>query len=125
MSNDAKQKILVVDDEPGFVKLMTEFFGTSGYEAMGAYTCEQAINLFKKHRPKVVLLDFNMPGLTGENFLPMLQSLDPMVRAIVVTGCIAEEVENKFKGLGYFAFFEKDNLSLDNIKKKVDEALSY
>jgi CheY-like chemotaxis protein len=117
------KKILVVDDEPNFSQLVLEYFRSAGYDAYGAANLEDAVALFKQHRPKVVLLDFNMPIVTGDKFLPVLQSLEPNVRVIVVTGCIEEEVEEKFKGLGYFGFFEKGNLSLEKVRQKVDEGL--
>ena len=120
----ADKKVLIVDDEKNFGQLVAEYLRSAGYVAHVAYNLEDALNAFRKQKPKVVLLDFNMPMITGEKFLPILQSLDPTVRVIVVTGCIQEEVEEKFKGLGYFGFFEKGNLSLEKVKQKVEEAFS-
>ena len=120
----ADKKLLVIDDEPAFVEMVVEYFNVAGYDVRGALNLEDAITAFRQLRPKVVLLDFNMPMVTGDKFLPILQNLNPSVKVIVVTGCIEEEVEHKFKGLGYFAFFEKGHLSLEKVKKKVDEALS-
>lgn len=119
------KKLLVIDDEPGFAQLIVEYFKSMGYEVTFANNLEDAMSLFKRHKPRVVLLDFNMPIVTGEKFLPILQSIDPSVKAIVITGCIEEEVEDRFKGLGYFGFFEKGSLSLEKVKQKVDEALTY
>ena len=110
----AEKKILVIDDEPSFVQMVVEFFRIAGYDARAALNLEDAITAFRQQKPKVVLLDFNMPMVTGEKFLPILQNLNPSVKIIVVTGCLQEEVEQRFKGLGYFAFFEKGNLSLDD-----------
>ena len=121
----ASKKILVVDDEPGFIQLVGEYLTSMGYDVSTAANPKEAVVLFKKHRPRVVLLDFNMPFLTGEKFLPVLQTIEPTVRAIVISGCVEEEVEEKFRGLGYFAFFEKGSLSLEKLKNKVDEALNY
>ncbi len=121
----SKGKILIVDDEPAFSSMLKEYFKSHGYDVFMATNHEDAINTFRRHHPKVVLLDFNMPIVTGEKFLPILQNINPMIRVIVVTGCIEEEVEEKFKGLGYFAFFEKGSLSLEKIRAKIDEALAY
>ena len=120
----ADKKLLVIDDEPGFVGMVVEYFSTAGYDIRGALNLEDAVTAFKQQKPKVVLLDFNMPMVTGDKFLPILQNLNPSVKIIVITGCVEEEVEQKFKGLGYFAFFEKGNLSLQKVKQKVDEALT-
>ncbi len=118
------KKLLVIDDDSSFSMLVVEFFKSLGYDARAANNFEDAITVFKSQKPAVVLLDFNMPMVTGEKFLPILESMNPHVRVIVITGCLQEEVEAKFKGLGYFAFFEKGNLPLEKVKTKVEEALA-
>ena len=121
----ASKKILIVDDDTSFLELLQDYFKSMGYDVRTAGDAESGMDIFKRHRPRVVLLDFNMPLITGEKFLPVLQGVDPMIKAIVISGCIEEEVEEKFRGLGYFAFFEKGKLSLEILKEKVDEALNY
>ncbi len=118
------KKILIIDDEPSFAELLVEYFKSAGYDARMALNLEDAIQVFRAQKPGVVLLDFNMPMVTGEKFLPILQNLNPSVRVIVITGCLEEEVEAKFKGLGYYGFFEKGDLSFETLRKKVDEALN-
>ena len=121
----AKDKLLIIDDEIGFSQMLVEYFKTHGYDVGVANNLEDAILLSKRQKPKVVLLDFNMPLVTGEQLLPILQSINPMIRVIVISGCLQQEVEEKFKGLGYFAFFDKGSLSLDRVRSKVDEAFGY
>ena len=117
--------ILVIDDEKNFCQLLVDFLKGCGYDARSACELEEAIEQYRKLKPKVVLLDFNMPLVNGDKFIPILQDLNPAVRVIVLTGCVLEEVEDKFRGLGYFAFFEKAGLSLAKLKEKIDEALVY
>ena len=111
----AEKKILVIDDEKNFAEMITEYFKSVGYDARLALNLEDAVNVFRAQKPGVVLLDFNMPMVTGEKFLPILQKMNPMVKVIVVTGMIHEEVEEKFKGLGYYGFVEKGHMSLDKV----------
>ncbi len=120
----AKKKLLVIDDDAGFLQMMADYFKPQGFDVKTATNLEDAIQLFRRDRPKVILLDFNMPIVSGEKFLPILQSLEPRVRVIVITGFLQEEVEEKFKGLGYFSFFKKGDLSLEDVKDKVEEALN-
>ncbi len=119
-----EKKLLIIDDEPNFTNLVVEYFKSLGYDAREALNLEDAITVFRNQKPDVVLLDFNMPMVTGEKFLPILQTMNPHVRVIVVSGCIQEEVEEKFKGLGYYGFFEKGDLSLEKVRAKVEEALN-
>ena len=121
----ASKKILIVDDDADFRRLVHDYFKSMGYEVKSAENSDAAMESFKKNKPRVVLLDFNIPKVSGEKFLPVLQGIDPMVKVIVITGFVEEDVEEKFQGLGYFAFFEKSALSLEKLKAKVDEALNY
>ena len=119
-----KRKILVIDDDMAFTQLIVEYFKT-WYDVLTANNLEDAIRIFRNHRPKVILLDFNMPVMNGDGFLPVVRGIDPTIRAIVVTGCIEEDVEQRFKGMGYYAYFEKGTLSLEALRGKVNEALNY
>ena len=120
-----KNKLMIIDDDLSFSEMVSDYFQSHDYGVYTADNLEQAIRIYKRERMKVVILDFNMPFVTGEKILPLLQEINPQVRALVVTGCIGEEVEEKFKGLGYFAYFEKGGMSLEGLKEKVEEAINY
>lgn len=115
-------QIMILDDDPVFARTLADYFRANRYEVIEVNNLEDAINRYRRKKPKVVLLDFNMPITTGDKFLPILQSMEPLVKAIIVTGEMAENVEENFKGLGYYAFFEKGGLSLEKLRAKVDEA---
>ncbi len=118
----SRRKVLVIDDDEAFARMACDFLKLQGYEALAATDFDSAVELFRKHRPPVVVLDLNMPLVNGDRFLPLLQEVEPRVKAIVVSGCLAEEVESRFAGLGYFAFLEKGTLSLDTLKETIHEA---
>ena len=115
-------QIMILDDDPVFARTLADYFRANRYEVIEVNNLEDAINRYRRKKPKVVLLDFTMPITTGDTFLPILQSMEPLVKAIIVTGEMAENVEENFKGLGYYAFFEKGGLSLEKLRAKVDEA---
>lgn len=58
-----KQKILIVDDEPGIVDMMKSYFEKQ-YEVMTAYNGKEALLKAARH-PDLILLDINMPDLDG------------------------------------------------------------
>ncbi len=58
-------KILVVDDEPNIVKLVTATLTARGYECYQAYDGQEAIVLAKLHKPDLILLDVMMPRMDG------------------------------------------------------------
>jgi DNA-binding NtrC family response regulator len=120
---DAK-KVLIVDDETGFTSMMLSFLKSQKYEASAANNLEEAINLFKRERPKVVLLDVNMPIVNGDKFMPVLRSLNPSVQIIVISGFSKEDVESRFKPSDYFAFFKKGEFVLEELKQSIEKAFT-
>ena len=57
--------ILVVDDEPQIRRVLRATLSTCGYVIVDAKTGEEGIELVRKDRPDLVLLDVNMPGMGG------------------------------------------------------------
>lgn len=60
---EMRQRLLIVDDEPGMVGMMRRFFSDS-YEVMTAMTGEEAVQKAAGN-PDLILLDINMPGMDG------------------------------------------------------------
>jgi len=57
--------ILVVDDEPQIRRVLRSTLSSNGYVIIEAKTGEEAVELLRKERPDLVLLDVNMPGMGG------------------------------------------------------------
>ena len=57
--------ILVVDDEPSIVRLVTATLESKGYEVIPAYDGEEALVKVKHHRPDLIILDIMMPHMDG------------------------------------------------------------
>ena len=58
-------RVLVVDDTPHNVKLLTDLLGANGYVVSAAASGEQALEMISSAAPDIVLLDVMMPGLSG------------------------------------------------------------
>lgn len=58
-------KILVVDDEPRYVRLMEANLITEGFDVLKTYDGQSAVELVADKQPDLVLLDVMMPGLNG------------------------------------------------------------
>jgi len=57
--------ILVVDDEPQIRRVMRTTLSSNGYAVVEAKSGEEALDMVRKERPELVLLDVNMPGMGG------------------------------------------------------------
>ena len=58
-------RILVVDDEPRYVRLMEANLISEGYDVLKAYDGQSAVEMVADTQPDLVLLDVKMPGLDG------------------------------------------------------------
>jgi len=58
-------KILIVDDEPRYVRLMEANLLTEGYKVIPAYNGQDALNLVTTQKPELVILDIMMPVIDG------------------------------------------------------------
>jgi len=69
----SKPIILVVDDDLPILALMRTLLREFGFEAVTAESGEQAIAEARVHRPAVVLIDRNMPGMSGDELIRALR----------------------------------------------------
>lgn len=81
----AVMKILLVDDEPQALSLLSRFLQVRGYQTLVAHDGEAAIELFLRERPDLVLLDIRMPGIDGLQVLREIKSIDPEALVVMVT----------------------------------------
>jgi two-component system KDP operon response regulator KdpE len=58
-------RVLVVDDEPQVRRVLRSTLTAHGYEVHDARTCEDALESIRENRLDLVLLDVNMPGMSG------------------------------------------------------------
>jgi len=85
-------RILVVDDDPEIVTMLSTRLGKRGYKVSTASDGHQAIELCKKELPDVVLLDVMMPGKSGWEVARAIKQ-DPATHAvkIVMVSAIGEK----------------------------------
>ena len=82
----ARNRVLVVDDEPGVRFGLREFLEAKGFEVDEAASCQSAEAMFKSRRPDVALLDYSLPDGTALELLPRLRALDASVPQVILTG---------------------------------------
>lgn len=73
------KKIAVIDDDIYIGDMVEEILKKEGYSVLRAYSGTEAIYLLKEHRPDLILLDLMLPGLTGEQVLPLVQGIPVIV----------------------------------------------
>lgn len=88
MSDRPLPAILVVDDNFDNTEIIREFLGARGYPVSVAHDGDEALTLFERQRPAIVLLDVMMPGRDGWEVCRLMKhhpELGRTVRVIMVT----------------------------------------
>jgi two-component system, OmpR family, KDP operon response regulator KdpE len=86
--------ILVVDDEPQIRRVMRSTLSAHGYVITEAKTGEEALELLRKQRPDLVLLDVNMPGMGGiETCREIRRSSDAPIIMLTVRNAERDKVQ--------------------------------
>jgi two-component system KDP operon response regulator KdpE len=83
--------VLVVDDEPSLRKVIRASLAASGFAVEEAGTGREAMSVVQQHPFDIVLLDINMPGLSGIETCRRIRALAPKTGIIMVTVRDAEE----------------------------------
>src|SRR5258708_1289253 len=73
----ALKRILIVDDDKNFSRLVQMAFQANGFEAFAAQSGEEGLKIFQEQRPPIVVLDLAMPGLNGFQVTEKIRQMEP------------------------------------------------
>lgn len=90
-------KIMIVDDDPEVIRLMSMILESEGYSHESALSGVEALKKIETWSPHLILLDVNMPGLSGLETIEQVRKRDDYVPIIFVSG--NSETEDVIKGL--------------------------
>ena len=81
-----EKSILLVDDEEGIRKVLGISLTDMGYHVITAENGQEALGIFKKECPAIVLTDIKMPEMDGIELLRRIKEHDPDTEVIMITG---------------------------------------
>jgi CheY-like chemotaxis protein len=77
--------ILIVDDEEAVGYVFERYLAIKGYRVSVAYGGEQALEMFRRDPPDLVITDYKMPGMNGDALLRRLRALAPRLPAVMIS----------------------------------------
>jgi len=90
-----KENVLVVDDEEPVTEVISGMLKNLGYKVTVVNSGQRALSLFrKKKRFDVIVLDINMPEMSGKETFQKIKELDPDARVIISTGYGTKSIES-------------------------------
>jgi CheY-like chemotaxis protein len=118
-----KTRILIVDDAGPVVVLCVNVLQALGYVVKGANRGETAIELLRKERFDLMVLDYKMPGMTGFEVFQQAKALHPDIAVVLVTGHGTPEVVTEANRLGFDSILLKPFTS-DELRGTVEKLLA-
>lgn len=121
--DEQKYRILLVDDDPSLLSLLTMRLHAAGYQVQTAQSAEQALAMLPVAKPHLVITDLRMEGMDGLALFDAIRKSHASVPVIILTahGSIPDAVAATRRGV--FSFLTKPTNGRD-LLKEVEKALS-
>ncbi len=103
-----QKKILVIDDEPGIRGLLATLLERKGYAVLLAESGRRGLELFRRERPDLIVLDLKMPEMGGITVLQDIRAVTEETPVVILTGAGTDQAEKQARELGVAAFIEKE-----------------
>src|SRR5210317_2294601 len=115
-------KILLVDDDPGLLRLLSIRLRAEGYDVEAVESAHRALGTLRQFTPDLVITDLRMDKMDGIGLLKELQTRSPGLRVIIITahGTIPDAVVATQSGA--FGFLTKP-IDKDELLITVEKAL--
>jgi two-component system response regulator GlrR len=121
-ATETKGKILLVDDDPGLLRLLSIRLRAEDYEVEAVESAHKALGVLHRFRPDLVITDLRMDKMDGIGLLKELQTRSPGLRVVIITahGTIPDAVVATQSGA--FGFLTKP-IDKDELKEMVERAM--
>jgi DNA-binding NtrC family response regulator len=121
---ESHPKILIIDDEDGFRKVLKEMFSTLGCEVYSAENGKVGLDLYNEHNTfDLVLLDMQMPIMDGSIVFRKIKKINPEQKILIMSGYLNLEDLDKVMKRGAIGFIKKP-FSIYKIIGKVKDIIN-
>jgi len=115
--------LLIVEDDPLMRQSMAAFLENSGYRVLQAGDGQAGLEVYGRHAPDLVILDLQLPGMSGLEFLAAINNDLPVVPVVVVSGTGSRDDVIATLKLGAWDFLTKPVADLGVLEQAVSRAL--
>lgn len=120
-----KIKLLVVDDEEIICNYIEHRFKRKGLEVFFALSGEEALVIFEREKPGIIILDIMMKGIDGVETLKRLKEKYALPKVIIVSALDSQEKIAQLKALGVSDYLTKPILLKDLDRLVMDFAQKF
>lgn len=116
-----KPRVIVIDDNHALTQIVSEFLTLNSIDVLAVgENGKEAVELYKKHSPDFVVMDYLMPDFNGLYGLQNIQKINSDAKVIMFTGSADPGLFDEFRESGVFAILEKP-LALDNLVETINK----
>lgn len=120
------KKILVVEDERAYLKLLNSQLTEKGYKVIEAINGKQGLEKAESENPDLILLDIRMPVMDGMAMLSLLRKEETGKKTKVIMLTNMEPEDNILKGViadQPLYYFVKSDIEYNSLLKKIEELI--
>ena len=120
------KRIAIIEDEHALLIALKEELCNTHFDIVSAMDGEAGLDLIKKEKPDLVLLDIVLPKMDGFSVLKELKKCGSTkhIPVIILTNLGQEDEKKQGLKLGAKDYFVKASMDLEQISKKINQALS-
>jgi C4-dicarboxylate-specific signal transduction histidine kinase len=115
--------ILVVEDDVSLLRLIEKRLAAGGHRAVGVASGSEALTWLKQDSPALILLDYSLPDMRGEQLIEQIQAQGRHVPFVVATGHGSESVAVDMMKRGAYDYLVKDASFMKLLPAVVSRAL--
>jgi len=119
--------VLLIDDELVVREVGSEMLESMGISCIAAENGEQGIQVYKEKRDKValVILDIEMPGISGDKVYDMLKEINPGIKILLISGYARSYLEARYfkRKLDGLTFMSKP-FQLNQLSQKIKSIMN-
>ena len=116
--------ILIVEDNEKNLKLVRDVLQVKGYSTLEAGTAEDGLKIARERKPALILMDIQLPGMSGIEALKALRAAPATaaIPVVAITASVMQQDRQQIMSAGFDGFIEKPiNLKalFDTVQKSV------
>jgi DNA-binding NtrC family response regulator len=116
-------KLLAIDDQPNSLEFIKEALRDCGLEILTASGAEEGLEILRRARPRIVILDLMMPGVRATEILASILGIDPGTEVILMTAQYSTEAAVEAIQNGACDYLSKP-LNVDNLRHRISQLLA-
>lgn len=121
-----EKKVLVVEDDHFLAKIYKIKLAKENIDAIISLDGDEALEIIKKEKPALILLDMVLPGMNGFEILEKVRQ-EPALKKIpvIILSNLGQDADiARGKELGVVDYFVKSDISIHDVVKKIKENLN-